>query len=370
MKQDRYIGIMSGTSLDGVDVALVDFATTWPNVTVTKGFPFPTQLVKELTQLCQTQQTSLAFLGKLDHQLGQLYANCVNQLLAQFAISPETINAIGCHGQTIYHQPEGETPFTLQIGDANIIAAQTGITTIADFRRRDMAVGGQGAPLVPAFHQQLFASPDKNRVVVNIGGIANITVLYPEKPVIGYDVGPGNLLLDGWIYQHKKRAYDKDANWAKQGQVNMQLLQSLLADPYFTLPYPKSTGRELFNLVWLAAKLAPFSLAAEDVQATLVALTASAIAHEITRLPRRLDLPCELLVCGGGAHNPLIMQQLSLQLHDWRVTTTQQYGIDSDFMEAIAFAWLARQRILGRPSNIPEVTGAYKSVSLGVIYPT
>jgi anhydro-N-acetylmuramic acid kinase len=261
----------------------------------------------------------------------------------------------------------------MQLGDANIIAAKTHITTIADFRRKDMALGGQGAPLVPAFHQQLFSTLDTTRVILNIGGIANITVLTPNQPVTGYDTGPGNMLMDAWIHQHNGEQYDANAKWAKTGTVHETLLKTLLDEPYFKQVAPKSTGRELFNLPWLNQKLSGLKISAADVQATLAEFTAVTIANDVTIYQHRQEpaLPTkqELLVCGGGAHNPLLMARLAALLPEWQVMTTTDRGVDSDNMEAMAFAWLAYRTHHNKPGNLPEVTGASGLTSLGAIYP-
>lgn len=366
--QNLYIGVMSGTSMDGIDIALVDITDDKVTSIASDCYPMPASLKQHLLTLCETKQTTLQNLGELDHQLGRLFADSINQFLKNNQIEKHQITAIGCHGQTIYHAPLGDNRFTMQIGDPNIITAQTGITTIADFRRKDMAYGGQGAPLVPAFHKAVLLDPHINRVILNIGGISNISVLIPQHPVIGYDTGPGNVLLDGWIKEQQGKNYDQDALWAKTGKINEHLLTHLYQENYFQIPAPKSTGRELFNLPWLHKKLAQTDLAAQDIQATLVELTALSIANEIKKLPTKTTLPCELLVCGGGARNPLIMQRLSSLLPSWTVATTNTKGINSDDMEAIAFAWLAYCRINNIPSNIPEVTSASQAVCLGIIY--
>lgn len=366
--QNLYIGVMSGTSMDGVDIALVDITASQITSLASNCYLMPTDLKQQLLTLCEAKQTTLQNLGELDHRLGKLFAQNINQFLTENNIDKHQIKAIGCHGQTIYHAPTGSNPFTMQIGDANIIAAKTGITTIADFRRKDMAYGGQGAPLVPAFHKAALYDPNINRVVLNIGGISNISVLIPNQPVIGYDTGPGNVLLDSWINQNLQKPYDQDAIWAKTGNINTDLLNILMQENYLQLPAPKSTGRELFNLPWLYQKLTGFNLKAENIQATLVEFTALTIANELNKLPLTNNLPCELLVCGGGAKNPLIMQRLSILLPKWAVLTTDEKGIKGDDMEAIAFAWLAYCKINNIPSNIPEVTGASQAVSLGVIY--
>lgn len=368
MMKEYYIGVMSGTSLDGVDIALLDFAKNPPKMTACDFTPMPDDLRLAISALLKTGETTLQKLGEIDHRLGLLYADSINAFLAKNQLKAEDITAIGCHGQTVWHSPDSAYPFTTQIGDMNLVAAKTGITTIADFRRKDMAVGGQGAPLVPAFHQAIFSDANRLTVVLNIGGISNISVLQPNFPTIGYDVGAGNTLMDSWIEQHQGKRYDKNAEWAMSGEVNQDLLAELLNEPFFAKVPPKSTGRELFNLNWLAKKLENFTACQpEDVQRTLAEFTAQSIANELAKLEN--ELPCLLLVCGGGARNPLLMERLSALLSNWEVTTTTHYGLDIDYVEAAAFAWLAYQRIRNLPSNMPSVTGAKSAVSLGVIYP-
>lgn len=370
MQTRYYIGLMSGTSLDGVDLALVDFAEpSCPQVVASDFMRMPEDLRQSLSLLCHGE-TSLQQLGELDHRLALLYAEVVNHFLAKRALSPKQICAIGCHGQTIWHSPNGQYPFTMQIGDGNLLAAKTGICVVADFRRKDMAFGGQGAPLVPAFHEAVFSERDRINVVLNIGGISNISLLIPNQSVIGYDIGAGNTLLDAWIEKHHAKRYDKDGEWAKSGQVDQALLSVLLDEAFFALPPPKSTGRELFNLGWLQQKLDLVEpLAAQDVQATLVEFTVQSIVQQLLPIAARHDLPCRLLVCGGGAQNPLIMQRLSMLLSDWAVQTTTKSGLDANDVEAAAFAWLAYRRCNQLPANLPSVTGASRAVSLGAIYP-
>lgn len=370
---EYYLGVMSGTSLDGVDIALMDFANQ-PKFIASDFTPMPLEIRQKLTALLAGGETSLQNLGELDHQLGLLYADCINRFLQKVRLKPEEICAIGCHGQTIWHSPCGKYPFTMQIGDMNLVAMQTGITTIGDFRRKDMAVGGQGAPLVPAFHQALFADPHRLTVVLNMGGISNISVLSPEKETIGYDIGVANALLDSWIELHLGKTYDKDAEWAKTGQICTALLDLLLDEDFFRQSPPKSTGRELFNLDWLNKKrekltaLFPdISLSPEDVQRTLVEFTAVSIANEL-KLLQAEDKPNLLLACGGGARNPLIMQRLEALLPQWEIAFTDQFGLNADDVEAAAFAWLAYRRMHDLPNNLPSVTGAKSAVSLGVVF--
>lgn len=369
MGKELYLGIMSGTSLDGVDTVIMDFSEASPQMLACGFTAMPDELRKSLADLCLRGEATLLELGELDNRLGHLYAQSVQDLLLSSGISAAEIRAIGCHGQTIWHSPQGSHPFTMQIGDANVIAALTGITTVADFRRKDMAYGGQGAPLVPAFHQALFADPQQLTVVLNMGGISNISILQAGELTRGYDTGPGNVLLDAWVERHLGHSYDKDAHWALQGHVYTPLLQHLLAEPFLAQPAPKSTGRELFSLAWLLAKLELFpNVTPADVQATLVEFTAITIRDELRKLPETPQSKV-LLACGGGAKNPLLMARLQEILADWSLGTTTASGLDIDYVEAAAFAWLAHQRIHNLPGNLPAVTGATKAVSLGVIYP-
>lgn len=368
-----YIGVMSGTSLDGIDSALVHVEDDNVSLLAHSNFPIPSSLKKQLLNIVTGQSTSLVAIGQIDHKLGHLYADAINALLEQSGYKAEQITAIGNHGQTVFHQPDGDAPFTMQLGNANIIACNTGITTIADFRRKDMALGGQGAPLVPAFHQSIFKPTSSSTLILNIGGIANISVLRPNTATIGYDTGPGNMLLDIWIQKQCSQAYDQDAKYALSGKVNSALLDLFLQEDFFSQQAPKSTGRELFNTAWLNKKLSEFGkkfgkkIDSHDVQATLTEFTAVTIANEVNKYI--VGEHPELLVCGGGSRNPLIMQRLTKLLPKWSVSSTDRKGVSSEYMEAMAFAWLAKQRIHNQPSNLPEVTGAKRPVSLGVIYP-
>ncbi|MGL4270471.1 MAG: anhydro-N-acetylmuramic acid kinase [Plesiomonas sp.] len=361
---EKYIGLMSGTSLDGVDSVLIETDGQQVNLLASDFLPMPADLKQAVLDVCHGQSTSLVAIGQLDQRLGVFFAHAVNALRVKSGTPASEISAIGSHGQTVYHDPLGPYPFTLQLGDANIIATQTGICTVADFRRRDVALGGQGAPLVPAFHAALFGAHSA-RAVLNIGGMANITLLQPQGPVLGFDTGPGNVLLDYWVMQHTGQAFDRDAAFAGQGQVSAALLQALLQEPYFSLPAPKSTGRELFNPAWLLPRLATFThLSAPDVQATLTELTAVTIAeqlhgHELT----------EVLVCGGGVHNPLLMARLQALLPSYAVCSTAHRGVDPDYMEAMAFAWLAWCGLHRQAGNLPAVTGASQLAVLGAVYP-
>ncbi|QUJ69954.1 anhydro-N-acetylmuramic acid kinase (plasmid) [Photobacterium sp. GJ3] len=367
MHRELYIGVMSGTSMDGVDTALVAIEDNRIELLAHDDFPMPPELKQRLLAVCTGQPTNLIEIGTLDHQLGLLFADAVDALLEKSGYTADQIRAIGNHGQTVFHQPTGTTPFTMQLGDAHLIATRTGIDTVADFRRKDMALGGQGAPLVPAFHKTLFQSSDSSVVILNIGGIANLSVIRPDEPVFGYDTGPGNMLMDFWCQQHTGKPFDLDGQFAQQGKVDDILLEAMLTEPYFSLSAPKSTGRELFNDAWLGQQLANHTASAEDVQRTLCELTAVSIAREVLKFQSGPNPT--LLVCGGGARNPLLMDRISALLSDWHVSTTREQGVDSDYMEAMAFAWLAQRRIHDLPSNLPEVTGASRLASLGVVYP-
>lgn len=364
----KYIGLMSGTSLDAIDAALVEFNEHgYPTLLATSETAIPTPLKTAILHLCTAKHITLTELGETDRQLGILFATAVENLLAESHTDRHTIRAIGSHGQTIWHAPNSDHPFTLQIGDANHIAAHTGIDTIADFRRKDMALGGQAAPLVPAFHQTLFAQQETTTIVLNIGGIANITVLRPHHPTIGYDTGVGNMLMDHWTRIHRHTHYDKDAAFAKQGIVNQSLLTTLLKEPYLQLPAPKSTGRERFSPNWLDHHLATLPpLPPENVQRTLLEYTAQTIADQIHSFQAEKN---RLITCGGGAKNPLLIERLMALLPNWHIAPSDNYGISGDYLEAIAFAWLAYRHIHGLSGNLPEVTGASREAVLGVYYP-
>lgn len=357
---ELYLGLMSGTSADGIDAALVDFSDTHPTLIATHYNPFPTELRQKIIALCTPGLDEINRLSELDILLGKEFALAVNTLLKTHNIEKNQIRAIGSHGQTIRHHPQKR--FTLQIGDPNIIAAETGITTISDFRRRDMAMGGQGAPLVPAFHHAIFSKSDTHRAIVNIGGIANITLL--SDTTSGFDTGPGNTLLDTWIEKHRGERFDKNGEWAKQGCANSPLLKKLLTDPYFSLPAPKSTGREYFNLSWLESHLANTLLSPVDIQTTLVELTAYSIMDAI----KKHFSHGEIFVCGGGAHNHYLMSRLQTLATNFSVDSTKKLGVNPNWVEAMAFAWLAKQTLEKKSGNIPAVTGARQPSILGGIY--
>lgn len=410
-----YIGMMSGTSLDGMDAVICQFdESEGEKIIATHSKPFPEQLRDTLLALCQpngiTQlahpvkniilqqqpQSELEWFGWASREYAEFASTVVLELLQKSGNSADAILAIGCHGQTVRHRPN--LGFSLQLVDPNIIAERTGITVVTDFRRRDMAVGGQGAPLAPAFHlaqfgirdnQELQPTPEpktsletvpaKDRIVVNLGGIANITVLPSQQTdkVIGYDTGPANILLDGWYQSHHpdaKTLYDESGQWAQTGTVNTELLAQFMAHPYFSQNTPKSTGREDFNLQWLTEQIEQFSaekqqtIDAASVQATLTQLTAQTLCDAIKAEADRLALSAgDIIICGGGAYNPNLLAHIAQQLPQWRVVTSQTFGIAPTWIEAMAFAWLARQTIIGESGNLPAVTGAQKPVVLGQV---
>lgn len=396
-----YIGMMSGTSLDGMDAVLCQFSdaanqedeTPQPmRLLATYSQDFPPRLREVLLALCQPNGVSqlvsaadepnseLDWFGWASREYGEFASNVVNTLMQQANIEAEAVLAIGCHGQTVRHRPK--MGFSLQLLDANIIAERTGISVVSDFRRRDMAVGGQGAPLVPAFHQALFGASDNTRVLLNLGGIANITVLpavsdsaINEKDhVVGYDTGPANLLLDAWTALHTDKDYDAGGAWAQSGQIVEPLLHQLLEHPFFAKPYPKSTGREDFNLEWLQDELQKFDqtsvytrYSSADVQATLTELTAISASTQIKNFLKQVQDCGAVYVCGGGALNDYLIQRLQANLPHCTVETTASLGLDPTWVEAVAFAWLSRQTLMGEFGNLPAVTGASKGVVLGQV---
>lgn len=360
---ELYIGLMSGTSVDGIDAALVDFSNPKPQLIAHHYEKMPEHLRAKIMALLSPGSDEINRMAEADILLGKAFAKTANALLQKNHIFPEKISAIGSHGQNIRHHPHRQ--FTLQIADPNVIAAETGITTVADFRRRDLAHGGQGAPLVPAFHREIFHSDKMDRVIVNIGGIANITLLPADKTktVFGFDTGPGNTLLDMWTEKQLKKSYDEHGSFAAQGVIQKKLLEQLLADPYFQLNPPKSTGREYFNLAWLEKFLSD-TMPAADVQTTLAELTAQTIIDAINVYYPR----AEIYVCGGGVHNDFLMKRLRELAVDHDVYTTEKLGVHPDYVEAIAFAWLAKQTLEKKPGNLMAVTGAKKETILGGIY--
>lgn len=359
-----YCGVMSGTSLDGLDIALIEQTDT-TRLLGTLYLPMPDGLRRSLLSLCAPGPDELARAAVIEQEWVALAAQGINDLLTQHGIKADNVRAIGSHGQTVRHEPA--RGFSIQIGNPALLAELTNISVVSDFRRRDVAAGGQGAPLVPAFHDALFASPTSVRAVLNIGGFSNLSLLAPEQAVHGFDCGPGNVLLDAWIHRHQGLVYDQDGQWAASGCVQMQLLQGLMSDPYFQTQGPKSTGRELFNVAWLDQHLQNQpAIAAADVQATLLELTVLSITQALNAAQQNTEM---LLVCGGGAHNSTLMRRLAQLLPNSQVSPTDEHGVPADWVEAMAFAWLAHCCLEGIPANRPSVTGAKGLRVLGAIYP-
>ena len=366
-----FAGLMSGTSMDGIDAALVRFGNRSCEVLATHSEDYPASLRSNLIDASRNPgELTVDTLGTLDHWVGECFSSAALALISSSGIDKKRINAIGSHGQTIRHQPRADRPFTLQIGDPNIIAAKTGITTVADFRRLDLALGGEGAPLATAFHQWLFADRQQHRVVLNIGGIANLTVLAAgDSPTTGFDTGPGNTLLDAWINECKTENFDESGAWAESGNVSQELLQQMLSDPYLAATPPKSTGFEYFDLRWVQNTIVQCGLSESpkenDIQATLAEFTARSIAEAIHR---HAPQTTEVLACGGGVHNKFLMTRLSENIRGATLSSTADSGLDPDWMEAAAFAWLAMRTVQHLPGNLPSVTGASDSAVLGGVF--
>lgn len=359
-----YLGVMSGTSLDGLDIALIE-QHAQPQLLASLYIPMPSSLRSELLSLCAPGADELARASLAENQWVELAAQGIRQLLAEQNLEASDIRAIGSHGQTVRHEPA--RGFSVQIGNPALLAELTGISVVGDFRRRDVAAGGQGAPLVPAFHQGLFSDLGQPRAVLNVGGFSNLSLLHADGSVDGFDCGPGNVLMDAWIARQRGDAFDADGAWAASGTLDDALLQRLLANDFFRTRGPKSTGRELFNLPWLEDHLSHHgAVAPADVQRTLLELTALSIVDSLRAAQPRTR---ELLVCGGGAHNQALMQRLAQLLPETRVASTEAYGVSPDWVEAMAFAWLAHCCLERIPGNRPEVTGARGLRVLGAIYP-
>ncbi|PYC30491.1 anhydro-N-acetylmuramic acid kinase [Pseudomonas protegens] len=359
-----YIGVMSGTSLDGLDIALIEQSPAI-RLIATHYIPMPETLRAELLSLCASGPDEIARSAMAQQHWVKLAAQGIHSLLQQQQLQAQDIRAIGSHGQTVRHEPS--RGFTVQIGNPALLTELTGITVISDFRSRDVAAGGQGAPLVPAFHEALFEQRSGKRAVLNVGGFSNLSLIETAKPVAGFDCGPGNVLLDAWIQTQRAETFDRNGQWAASGQLDQALLKTLLSDPFFATQGPKSTGREVFNLQWLNQHLAQHpAIPAENVQATLLELTALTIVDSLQAAQVGTQ---ELLVCGGGAHNGTLMRRLSALLPGTQVNSTAIYGVDPDWVEAMAFAWLAHCCLEGIAANRPSVTGARGLRVLGAIYP-
>jgi anhydro-N-acetylmuramic acid kinase len=364
---DYYIGLISGTSIDGIDTVLVEFGDRSVHVITADTYKYPADLAERLLAATrQAQDCTPDVLGQLDHWVGECFRDAALDLLEKSGFSAGQVRAIGSHGQTIRHQPDADRPFTLQIGDANLIAKGTGIDCVADFRRADMALGGQGAPLVPPFHDWLFRDEAIDRCVLNLGGIANVTLLPAASGRIsGFDTGPGNTLMDAWVRRHRKCSYDAGGEWAASGTTDPALLEHMVADPYFAKEPPKSTGFEYFNDTWIASFIRD-EMSAVDVQSTLCDLTAKTVVGAIAASQAGTR---EVLVCGGGVHNAELLSRISKQLPKAVVSSTADHGLDPDWVEACAFAWLAKRALDGEPGNAPAVTGATRPAVLGGVYP-
>ncbi|MGH8206617.1 MAG: anhydro-N-acetylmuramic acid kinase [Steroidobacteraceae bacterium] len=370
-----YLGLISGTSMDGIDAALLRIETDGKlQLLSAQERAWPASLQQRVRRAAEDpEHTGLEEFGQLDTAVGIEFALAAEALLRVAGVPPGTVRAIGSHGQTILHRPGGAAPFTLQIGDPNIIAERLGVDVVADFRRRDLAAGGEGAPLMPAFHAAAFGAPGRTRALVNIGGIANVTLLRADGGVVGFDTGPGNCLMDAWARRHLQRAYDANGSWAAGGTVCAPLLERLLADPYFSRPAPKSTGRDAFSDVWLTRSLAVTGsavIAPADVQATLAELTARTIVDGLGSSLAGASAAAveQLYVCGGGAFNADLMARLARALPNARIDTTAGCGIAPEHVEAAGFAWLAYRYLAGLPGNLPAVTGARGELPLGALY--
>ena len=363
-----YLGLISGTSADGIDAALASFEDGHAALRFGRTYPWDPALRAQLVALGQ-QGTSLSLdaIAELDVRVARAFAEAANLALADSGIPAARVRAIGSHGQTLRHRPWGPYPFTLQLGDPSTIAERTGIAVVADLRRRDVAAGGHGAPLLPGLHAELLRCDGEDRAVLNLGGIANLTLLPGDasQPVRGFDTGPANALMDAWCMHHLGEGFDREGHFAGAGRVDGALLERLLDDDWFTQPPPKSTGRDHFHLGWVEARLSGAESPA-DVQATLVALTARTVANAL-----RASQPGtrRVICCGGGVHNPVLMQALADALPEATVESTAMHGLDPDHIEAMGFAWLARRTLLGLPGNLPSVTGAAGPRVLGAVYP-
>ena len=360
LNNSLYIGVMSGTSLDGVDVVLCEIDKSTCELKAFLEYPFDEALKKYILGVI-SQTTTLLQIGEINQRLGLLFSDAINALIKENLIDIHSIKAIGLHGQTLWHEPSGRHPFSMQLGDANIVAVETGIDVVCDFRSKDIALGGQGAPFAPAFHDFIFKGINKKTVVLNIGGMANITLIGDK--LLGYDTGCGNVLLDMWIMKNQNTPYDRDGSWAKSAEVNSALLDKFLDEPYFSQNYPKSTGRELFNQEWLNDKLKGFDILTCDVQATLLELSVRTIVDEVKKHDVELTL-----VCGGGVKNEYMMDRLAEELNHIEVSSTDSYSVSSDYMEAMAFAWLAYKRVNRERVELKDVTGASKNAILGGLY--
>lgn len=359
-----YLGLMSGTSMDGVDAVLTDVDSQ--QVIVGKIFPYSAALKQSIKEFMQTSQHSLAAYYHLHRLIGQAFAQAAEAIIQQSGIPLNQVVAIGSHGQTVEHETQGLSPYTVQLGCAHTIAQHTQLPVITDFRTRDIILGGQGAPLAPLYHDVLFSEIHKPLAVVNIGGIANVSILQDNGVTLGFDTGPGNCLMDAWVFQHTQQSFDQAGTWARSGKIIVPLLNSLLTDPFFHRPTPKSIGKEYFDIPWLLKKIADKEYSAEDIQATLLALTATSIAQAIVSSHGSVT---QVLVCGGGAHNSYLLETLSQHFKHIPVVSTDNVGVNPDFIEAQMMAWLAAKHVRNQAVDLRRITGAQHSAILGVFYP-
>jgi anhydro-N-acetylmuramic acid kinase len=365
LSDELIIGMLSGTSRDGVDAVLVNFSRGSMDLLHARCTPYPPAIKLTLDQLLETGAPPTEEVATLlDENLGRFFARVAQNLVREAGMEMRDIRAIGSHGQNVWHKPGGENPVTMQLGNGNLIARNTDTTVVADFRSADVMAGGQGAPLAPLFHRHLFHSAEEDRAILNIGGIANLTILPSKGSVAGFDCGPGNCLMDGWTSRHLGKDYDNNGNWASKGVVDSGLLKRLLSDPFFSLPAPKSTGLEYFSMKWLDAALAGSNPEPGDVQTTLLELTALSTANSLLE---HIE-PKRLLVCGGGAHNRFLMRRIAAALPDVIVESTTRHGADPDWVEGLLCAWLARERLNQKPQDTRPITGADQPVLLGNIY--
>lgn len=362
---EHYVGMLSGTSRDGVDAVLVNFSHGSMRILHATCVQYPAALRQKLDQLLETHKApTIDVAGALDEQLGRFFARVAQNLVAEAGMEMRDINAIGSHGQNVWHQPGGDQPVSLQLGNPAIIAKNTSTVTVGNFRTADVNAGGQGAPLAPLLHLQMFQNDQEDRAVLNIGGIANLTLLPASGGVSGFDTGPGNCLMDAWTMRHLQKTYDDNGRWAASGQIDDELLQRLLQDGYFQQAPPKSTGLEHFNMSWLESALSGLDTSPADVQSTLAELTVNSITQSL----RQNGGAKRLMVCGGGTHNAHLMKRLSAALPEVIVETTSRYGVDPDWVEGLLFAWLARERVNQQAQNTPPITGAAHEVLLGDIH--
>ena len=365
MKDELFIGMLSGTSRNGVDAVLVNFSHGSMDLLHALCTPYPPAIKLTLDQLLETGRPPTRELASLlDENLGRFFARVAQNLVREAGMEMRDIRAIGSHGQNVWHRPSDQNPVTIQLGKGDLIAANTGITAVADFRSADVKAGGQGAPLAPLLHRYMFRSEEENRAILNLGGIAKLTILPSEGPVTGFDCGPGVCLMDAWTQRHLQKDYDNNGSWAAKGKVNKNLLDRMLQDPYFDQAPPKSTGLEYFSMPWLRNMLEEFKLDEVNIQATLADLTSMSVGRSL----HGFDLPARLLVCGGGAHNTFLIGRIAAALPDVVVETTARYGADPDWVEGLLFAWLARQRLNESLQDTPPITGARHPVLLGNVF--